>query len=169
MSEEEDQKKSEQYGRLLIFPFSVQTIGRDFPPAALDPELQLEEFDQNEFFPDNEAGRYGLAGRGLVLVPAQCRAGQPCHLHLHLHGCGMESGWIGENYAQHGGFLPAAQQAGVVLLFPQVKHSLSNPTGCWDWWGYLGDQDAFHYATKEGSQMAGIARMVERAAGIELF
>ena len=44
-----------------------------------------------------------------------------------------------------------------------------NPNGCWDWWGYCGDSDSFQYATQEGRQMSGVARMVERAAGISMF
>ena len=56
------------------------------------------------------------------------------------------------------------------LIF-QIRHSVlqGNPNGCWDFWGYLGDWAGLKYATKEGRQMKGIARMVEKIAGISLL
>ena len=55
------------------------------------------------------------------------------------------------------------------LLTVQVKHSLVNPLGCWDWWGYLGEALNLQYATKRASQMAAVARMVADVADINMF
>ena len=94
-----------------------------------------------------------------------------CHLHVHFHGCGVEKSFVGDEYIKRIGFLPLAEDNDIILMFPQIKHSLvhGNPLGCWDWWGYLGDAFMFHYATKQGKQMVGVARMIERVAGIEMF
>jgi hypothetical protein len=48
----------------------------------------------------------------------------------------------------------------LVILFPQVSASVLNPKGCWDWWGYTGND----YLTKNAPQIAAIWRMVERLA-----
>ena len=44
-----------------------------------------------------------------------------------------------------------------------------NPAGCWNFWGYLGDEAGYHYATKQGHQLAAVARLVERVANISMF
>ena len=44
-----------------------------------------------------------------------------------------------------------------------------NPGGCWNFWGYLGDEANYQYATKEGYQLAAVARLVERVANISMF
>jgi len=43
---------------------------------------------------------------------------------------------------------------------PKVPASVLNPKGCWDWWGYTGND----YLTKNAPQIAAIWRMVERLA-----
>ena len=47
-----------------------------------------------------------------------------------------------------------------------------NPDGCWDHWGYLGENDVtdnYQFATKYGLQMGGVARMIERVANIKIL
>ena len=91
---------------------------------------------------------------------------------------------------QKSGFLPIGEANNIVMLFPQVlyyfisintssillqiKHNplQGNPSGCWDWWGYLGlggDLVGYTYATKHGKQMAGVAQMIEKVANISMF
>jgi hypothetical protein len=35
-----------------------------------------------------------------------------------------------------------------------------NPQGCWDWWGYTGDQ----YATKNGPQLKAVDALISHLA-----
>jgi hypothetical protein len=35
-----------------------------------------------------------------------------------------------------------------------------NPNGCWDWWGYSGED----YATKKGAQMQAVKQLIEAVA-----
>jgi len=143
----------------------METVDRmtDVPP--------LTEFDQNEFFGD-DAHRHGMDDKGFVFIPTRCIDGSTqCHLHVHFHGCGMESGWLGDSFIKNSAFLVTAEANDVIMIFPQIRHSLfqGNPSGCWDWWGYLGDADRFQYASKSGKQMKGIAKIVEQVAGVSLF
>jgi len=88
-----------------------------------------------------------------VFVPQDCAAGErECALHLVLHGCAQSSEDVGTEFIELSGYLPWAEANDIVLLFPQVEKSVvapMNPYGCWDWWGYTGDE----YATRNGKQM----------------
>jgi hypothetical protein len=55
----------------------------------------------------------------------------------------------------------------LVVLYPQTVPSgvfdLSNPNGCWDWWGLSDDNHDF--ARKTGYQISAIKAMLDRLAG----
>ena len=43
---------------------------------------------------------------------------------------------IGNVYAVHAGYLEVAELNDIIVLLPQaIKQTISNPQGCWDWWG----------------------------------
>ena len=64
-------------------------------------------------------------------------------------------------FIEGSGFARWADGNRVVVLFPQVSDNpILNPKGCWDWWGYTGED----YLTKDASQIAAIWRMAERLA-----
>jgi hypothetical protein len=92
-----------------------------------------------------------------LYIPPACAEGrQSCALHLVLHGCAQSAEVIGMDFIEQSGYLPWAEANDIVLAFPQVEKSLVaplNPHGCWDWWGYTGDD----YATRNGKQMAVLA------------
>ena len=99
----------------------------------------------------------------------------------------QEKGWVEDGYAQRTGFNELAKSNDIVIMYPQVedlvktfdslkansyqiKHNLFyNPNGCWNFMGYLNDSDMYKFATKTGYQMRGVARMVEKVAGISMF
>jgi hypothetical protein len=95
-----------------------------------------------------------------LFIPPACAEGrQSCALHLVLHGCAQSAEVIGTDFIKQSGYLPWAEANDIVLAFPQVEKSLVaplNPHGCWDWWGYTGDD----YATRNGKQMAVLAGWV---------
>jgi poly(3-hydroxybutyrate) depolymerase len=88
-----------------------------------------------------------------LYVPPACTEGkQSCALQLVLHGCAQSAEVVGTEFIKQSGYLPWAEANGIVLAFPQVAKSLVaplNPHGCWDWWGYTGDD----YANRNGKQM----------------
>ena len=64
-------------------------------------------------------------------------------------------------FIEGSGFARWADANRFVILFPQVSaNPLLNPKGCWDWWGYTGED----YLTKDASQIAAIWKMAERLA-----
>ena len=168
----------------LCPPFYINNCNYDGAKAVLEQMLssssnngtatqafegKLTAFDQDEFF-DGDAGGKSMADQGYLYVPDQCASGQiACHLHFNFHGCTTGSSWIGNNYIQHSGLLQAADANNMVVVFPQTLPSFSNPLGCWDWWGYLGDTEGHAFATKRGLQMQGIAAMLQRVSGVSGF
>jgi poly(3-hydroxybutyrate) depolymerase len=87
-----------------------------------------------------------------LYIPAVCEdAAQSCALHLVLHGCDQSAEAVGSEFIEMSGYLPWAESNGIVLAFPQVEKSAvapMNPHGCWDWWGYTGED----YAWRSGRQ-----------------
>lgn len=98
------------------------------------------------------AGKSGLADEALVFTPSACPA-NGCRLHLVLHGCMQSREMLGDVFAESSGYLPWAEANGIVLAFPQVRPQPRNPLGCWDWWGYTGDNFLF----RDGPQMSVLA------------
>jgi hypothetical protein len=43
---------------------------------------------------------------------------------------------IGNVYVANAGYLEVAELNDIIILFPQaISKAISNPQGCWDWWG----------------------------------
>ena len=139
----------------------------DLNPKATELTGQIIEFSQKEFSPKPEA--ISMADTGYVYVPKACADGQPCKLHVAIHGCKQNTSNIGTAYVTDTGYLPWADSNNIVLLFPQTiarnDYALGgvvNPNACWNWWGYGGDDN---YHTRIGYQVAAIRSMVDRLAG----
>ena len=91
-----------------------------------------------------------------------------CHLHVHFHGCGVEKSLVGDGYIQRLGLLPLAEDNDIILMFPQIKHSLlqGNPLGCWDWWGYeesMWQLSPLH-DSRDGEQLGALVEMTRQLA-----
>lgn len=135
----------------------------ELAPAADARDAGLVEFDQRPYA--DAAGSAGLAARGWLYVPAACGAGSmpECRLHIVFHGCQQGASFVGDAFVRRSGYLPLAEANRIVLLFPQIEKSLQplNPLGCWDWWGYEGED----YATKDGRQLRAVRAMVADLLG----
>jgi len=139
------------------------------PPSAGRLGGEFVRFDQTPFLADPTA--HGLDTTGWLYVPAACRAGARCRLHVAFHGCRQAQGFApapglpayGTTFVRHAGYAEWADTNGIIVLYPQVAPvpSEGNPLGCWDWWGY----DDPDYALKRGRQMAAVKGMVDRIAG----
>ena len=98
----------------------------------------LFEFDQKEFFEISTPAMSSMDDIGYVYVPTRCAAGALCKLHIAFHGCQQGRQLIGNTYVLNAGYLEVAELNDIIVLFPQVVTSaLSNPQGCWDWWGWV--------------------------------
>lgn len=130
-------------------------------------------FDQRPFTPTHFGFAWftGLDESGWLYVPDACARGEPCRLHVALHGCRQgqsysSSIWpggarYGTPFVEHAGYDAWADTNRLVILYPQaVSVMFANPNGCWDWWGYTGR----HYADRGGVQMRAIRAMIDRVA-----
>jgi poly(3-hydroxybutyrate) depolymerase len=124
---------------------------------------ELTEFDQRPYA--RASGSEGLAERGWLFVPRGCEsgAGQSCRLHVVFHGCKQGASFVKDAFVRRAGYLEVAATNHIVLLFPQIEEGFQplNPNGCWDWWGYEGED----YATQRGPQVAAVRAMVADLLG----
>ena len=45
---------------------------------------------------------------------------------------------MGNIYTVHAGYLEVAELNDIIVIFPQaIQQTISNPQGCWDWWGLV--------------------------------
>jgi poly(3-hydroxybutyrate) depolymerase len=106
---------------------------------------------------------------GWLYVPAMCRNQRLCRLHMAFHGCNQYQSYsyfqfgsgmvaFGTTFVRNAGYNKWADSNGIIVLYPQAMAILSNPQGCWDWWGY----DDPNYALKSGRQMVAVHSMVQR-------
>jgi poly(3-hydroxybutyrate) depolymerase len=123
----------------------------------------LMEFDQRPY--TQASGSESLAERGWLFVPAGCESGaaQSCRLHVVFHGCKQGASFVKDAFVRRAGYLQVATTNRIVLLFPQIAEGFRplNPNGCWDWWGYEGED----YATQRGPQIVAVRAMVADLLG----
>jgi len=43
---------------------------------------------------------------------------------------------INEKYVKNTGYITTAESNNIIVMFPQLVSTLTNPGRCWDWWGY---------------------------------
>jgi hypothetical protein len=110
----------------------------------------LREFDQTPFVRGQ-----GMASTGWIFVPRPCSQSAVCRLHIVFHGCKQNSAEIGLEFVRRSGYNRWADTNNIAVLYPQTDTTASN--GCWDWWGYSGDD----YALKSGPQIAAVKLMID--------
>jgi fibronectin type III domain protein len=121
----------------------------------------VQAFDQREFTGGVDPAAIGLADRGYVYVPTSCKTAT-CRVHVVFHGCKQNAGAVGDAVYNHAGYNKWADVNNIVVLYPQTVATATND-GCWDWWGYIQDQDQ-DFAQKTGRQIAAIRGMLDRLA-----
>ncbi len=105
-----------------------------------------------------------LLEHALLYVPAACRGDAECGLHVAFHGCMQSTEYVGDAFALGAGYNEWAESNDLVVLYPQVASSKvapMNPLGCWDWWGYTGE----NYANREGKQIASVIATIDALIG----
>jgi hypothetical protein len=132
-------------------------LGNLSPPATkVDGRLLI--FDQQVF---GKAKSISMADAGYVYVPRACDT-ERCRVHIVFHGCRQGIEAVGERFVRDAGYNRWADTNRLIVLYPQVIARWAwwtfNPRGCWDWWGYTGQ----NYATKDAVQIRAVLGMVER-------
>jgi hypothetical protein len=113
------------------------------------------------------AGEATMLPTALAYVPKACRDGETCGIHIAFHGCQQSTAFVGDVFARKAGYNEWAETNKLIILYPQVDSSKiapMNPMGCWDWWGYTGDE----YATRAGEQIVVVKNMIDALAGKSL-
>ena len=124
-------------------------------PKSAAPAGKLITFDQSAF--TQGLSHTGLAGDGVAYVPQACAVSAGCRIHVAFHGCQQNRQAVGDAFISGAGFEVWADTNRIIVLFPQVSAApLTNPMGCWDWWGYTG----FDYLTRDAPQIVAVHRMV---------
>ena len=154
-----------------LLRFLLEPGGTLAPPAAALPPGALRTFDQRAFFDAGDES-VSLHASGWVYLPAACRAGEPCRLHVAFHGCRQHPDAIGDRFVREAGYNEWAETNRIVVLYPQTRAlegalpwSGDNPRACWDWWGYSGDD----YARRSGSQIRAVSAMINALLGQALL
>ncbi len=110
--------------------------------------------------PQPGAGDAELLDYAYLYVPQTCESGEACGVHVALHGCVQSAELVEDAFATLAGYNRWADSNRLLVVYPQVKSSSVaplNPNGCWDWWGYTGDD----YAFRDGPQMRAIVDLVD--------
>jgi len=139
------------------------------PPSSNGLSGSVLAFDQSAFVANGNPQSIGLADTGYVYVPQTCSATTRCRVHVVFHGCKQYAGIVGRAVVDHGGYNEWADTNKLVVLYPQTVPSgafdVSNPNGCWDWWGFtkplMLNSD---FARKTGDQISTIKKMLDRLA-----
>src|SRR3984957_1429502 len=122
---------------------------------------KLLTFDQSVYTRPKDASELSLGDTGFVFVPDECARGEPCRVHIALHGCVQDTGEasVGRRFVEDTGYNAWADTNHLIVLYPQTQASSSNPQACWDWWSYVDHSD--DYVTKSGPQIMAIKAMLD--------
>ncbi|ABG40495.1 polyhydroxybutyrate depolymerase [Paraglaciecola sp. T6c] len=132
----------------------------ELSPRSAHPQGKLMQIDQHLLGGESAST---LADTGYVYVPQACEQGEACTVHVSFHGCNQNSAAVGDDYATQTGLNNWADTNHMLVLYPQTKSSMMmplNPQGCWDWWGYTGDD----YANNQGQQIKAVKNMIHALA-----
>lgn len=130
-------------------------------PKTTPQKSHLYSFDQLAGLDKVDIDRLSMNKTGHAYIPEGCEFPEAsgCSIHVAFHGCKQTLDDIKTTFVTETGYNAWAEANKIVVIYPQAVKSLllSNPNGCWDWWGYSGDK----YHTKEGLQMKQVAKIVK--------
>jgi len=131
---------------------------------------QFLSFNQADFTAPKQPIEVSMGDTGFAYVPTSCAANEPCRVHVALHGCKQSFSEIGDDFVKHAGYNEWADTNHIIVLYPQTQPlplsplGITNPEGCWDWFGYLDANPTEQptYLLKSGKQISAIKAMIDR-------
>ncbi|MCB0421729.1 MAG: hypothetical protein KDD61_12085 [Bdellovibrionales bacterium] len=151
-----------QLGSPFLIQCGYDAIGEMFfqfydklPPKTSTPLGTLKRFDQTVYDPSG----YFLGKEGHVYIPKTCENGG-CGLHVAFHGCHQEVGSLGDFFPLNSDYIYWADSLGIVILYPSSVVSMTNPNGCWNWFGAYPDIYP-NNITRTGLQMSMLWNMIQ--------
>ncbi|VDI07269.1 Hypothetical predicted protein [Mytilus galloprovincialis] len=113
-------------------------------------------------FTENSTSAYSMDDTGYVYIPSGCSQNtSKCKLHIALHGCKMGRHYIDDVYVKHTGYNEVGEVNNIIILYPQAVPNSKNADGCWDMYGFTGQ----NYATNKGLQVMAMDNMRKRVLG----
>jgi hypothetical protein len=116
-------------------------------------------FDQTRFLPFSWDVSFGLQRSGYAYVPENCKQTNLCDVAIIFHGCLQTLDDIGLQFVENSGY---NGYENIIIIYPQAMKNVLNPDGCFDWWGYTG-QD---YASNISIQMLFIGQILQNISNI---
>lgn len=95
----------------------------------------LYEFDQSVY---TDVWKAGMSNRGFIYIPNSCMS-NVCLVHVMFHGCLGSFEINGYTFMYEIGVNDWAESNNIVVIYPQITAHSNNTDGCWDFWGYTGD------------------------------
>ena len=148
--------------------FLSHLLRRPIAPAVATPTGTLTPFSQDSYTLAKwglDASMLSMDTTGYVYVPPACagsNASTVCDLIMVLHGCEQSVSIVGQALIQQAHMNEYADSNNLILVYPQtialVEGVVLNPKACWDWWGFLGDDDL--YAVHGSYQMEVLMNMI---------
>lgn len=124
-------------------------------PPSNSPSGTLLTIDQTEFAKADAK----MLDHGNLYIPRQCRDKKSrCRIHVALHGCLQGPNIAQKAFIEGAGYNEWADSNKIIVLYPGAGISSGNSNGCWDWFGYTGE----NYAVKSAPQMTAIFLMIQR-------
>lgn len=140
----------------------------NFPwaPMGTADLANIVKINQGKYVsPGHPPHKVGLSRTAFTYVPTSCRFNvSACTLHVHYHGCGGAVSGTGSTLLWVE--LPYwAESNGIVILYPQAVATAGNENGCWDWWGFTGDEFDSHTGVQINTVMTMIADLPNALQG----
>lgn len=143
----------------------ISNCGRDIAQEMLSFLLKLtlnprtQALDSSLFKFRQDQNIPSMNDYGYVYIPQACQQGAACKIHLAMHGCRQGVDRIQDTFVKHVGINEWAESNNIVVIYPQIISvpSIGNPKGCWDWWGYAGQ----NYYSKQGVQMRALKELID--------
>ena len=104
-------------------PPGVQNLGNLYP------------FSQSQYV---DTWKAGMSNRGFVYIPQSCM-NSVCKVHVLFHGCFGSYEINKLSFMQEIGVNEWAESNNIVVIYPQISAQDNNDEGCWDFWGYTGE------------------------------
>ncbi|CAL8089921.1 unnamed protein product [Orchesella dallaii] len=100
---------------------------------------EFYQFDQSEFYVGGTP--HSMDKVGFVYIPSDCEK-KTCRLSFVFHGCLQNRQYFGDKFPRTTGYLEVAELNDIIQVYPQTARSRGNPrnpSGCWDWMGFTGE------------------------------
>ena len=128
----------------------------NFKARGTQIPANLVSFDQANYA---DIWQAGMSTRGWVYLPQFCKT-NVCPVHLNFHGCTQyyDNPFMGNSWVTQTGLNEWAETNDIIIIYPQTVPTNNNPDGCWDFWGYTGN----NFTYQSGLQMQAAYAMAQK-------